>query len=109
MTKYQAFTVSELETQQGDHPYLEFLRREGMSLGIYTLPVNGADSQHPHAADEVYYVLRGRAALLVEDERIDVGPGSVVSVDRGSEHHFIDITEELSLLVIFAPPSTPET
>jgi len=110
MTQYQAFTTDELEKQQeNDRPYREFLRREGMSLGIYTLPVGGADAQHPHAADEVYFVLRGQAALVVEDRRIEVSPGSIVSVDRGAEHHFVDITEELSLMVIFAPASTPET
>ena len=109
MPAYQSVDLDSVPPDGRAGPYQELMRRPGFSVGLYRLPAGGTDHQHPHAADEVYYVLRGRAALLVEDERIDVGPGSVVSVDRGSEHHFIDITEELSLLVIFAPPSTPET
>ena len=35
-------------------------------------------------------------------------PGSIVSVDRHVEHGFRDITEDLTVLVLFAPPETPE-
>ena len=105
---YQAFTVAELEKQQDD-AYREFLRRDGMSLGLYRLPAGGTDSQHPHAADEVCIVMSGRAVLKVEDQSVEVGAGSLVSVDRGADHHFTDITEDLTLLVVFAPPTTPET
>ena len=51
----------------------------------------------------------GRARLEIEGEVLDVGPGSVVSVDRGRDHHFRDIIEDLTVLVIFAPPEQPET
>jgi len=33
----------------------------------------------------------------------------VVSVDRGREHSFRDITEDLRVLVVFAPPDTAQT
>jgi hypothetical protein len=32
----------------------------------------------------------------------------VISVDRGAEHGFRDITEDLTLLVMFSPPEVPE-
>jgi mannose-6-phosphate isomerase-like protein (cupin superfamily) len=105
---YQAFTVDDLEKQQLGAGYREFLRRDGMALGLYTLPAGTTDHQHPHAADEVYYVVSGRAVLRIDDARIDVGAGTVVSVDRGADHHFTDIVEDLTLLVTFAPPTTPE-
>jgi mannose-6-phosphate isomerase-like protein (cupin superfamily) len=50
----------------------------------------------------------GRAQLEVEGERFDVGPSDVISVDRGRDHHFLNITEDLTVLVIFAPPDNPE-
>ena len=106
---FQAFTVSELEKLQGDVAYREFLRRDAMSLGLYRLPTGNPDHQHPHGADEVYFVISGRAVLKVEDRSIEVSTGSVVSVDRGADHHFTDIVEDLTLLVIFAPPTTPES
>jgi mannose-6-phosphate isomerase-like protein (cupin superfamily) len=107
--RYQAFGLAELEKAQGTQPYREFLRREGMSLGLYRLPVGGTDAQLPHAVDEVYVVLSGRALLQVEDGTVEVGPGSVVSVEPEAEHRFTEITEDLTLLVVFAPPAKPET
>src|SRR6476661_9174193 len=80
--------------------YNEFLRRRGMSLGLYTLPVGAADRQHPHMADEVYVILEGKGTLQVVDDKVPVGAGSIVSVDHGEEHHFIDIVEDLKMLVI---------
>ncbi|WP_214370377.1 cupin domain-containing protein [Pseudonocardia sp. H11422] len=111
MTGYfQAFELDELEKQQNEanQAYFEFLRRRGMSVGLYSLPVGGEDQQHPHAADEMYLVLRGRATLRVGDQQREVRPGSVVSVDHGEEHRFVDIAEDLHLLVVFAPPESPE-
>ena len=68
----QSFTVDELAAQS-DEGYREFLRRPGMSLGLYRLPVDGADHQHPHASDEVYIIHRGQAQLDVEGIEIPSG------------------------------------
>jgi mannose-6-phosphate isomerase-like protein (cupin superfamily) len=111
MTGYfQAFELDELDKKQNEAnaPYYEFLRRRGMSAGLYTLPVGGQDKQLPHSADEMYVVLRGRGKLLVGDREHEVRAGSVVSVDHGEEHRFVDIAEDLQLLVVFAPPESPE-
>ena len=107
---YQAFQLEDLERKQSesDQPYLEFLWRRGMSVGLYRLPVGAEDRQHPHAADEMYLVLRGRGTLRVRDEDVEVGPGSVVSVDHGEDHRFVEIAEDLHLLVVFAPPESPD-
>jgi quercetin dioxygenase-like cupin family protein len=107
---FQAFELAELEKRQTEQavPYLEFLRRPGMSLGLYRLPAGGTDLQHPHRADEVYVVLRGQATLRVEGEDHPVRTGSVVSVDEGREHGFVDIEDELEVLVVFAPAETPD-
>ena len=83
--------------------YHEFLREPSLSVGLYVLPPGGADPQSPHDQDEVYYVLRGRGQISVAGETQAVGPGSVVFVANGVEHRFSDITEELALLVFFAP------
>ena len=107
MTQYQAFELDELQADRS-RSYAEFLRRPGISMGIYHLPVGGKDPQHPHSADEVYVVLAGRAVLEVEGERLEMQRGRVVSVDVGADHRFVDVTEDLSVLVVFAPPDSPE-
>jgi mannose-6-phosphate isomerase-like protein (cupin superfamily) len=107
MGSYQSFELDDLQADRS-RSYAEFLRRPGISMGIYHLPVGGRDPQHPHSADEVYVVLAGRAVLDVEGERLDMQRGRVVSVDVGADHRFVDITEDLSVLVVFAPPDSPE-
>jgi mannose-6-phosphate isomerase-like protein (cupin superfamily) len=110
MAGYQSFSLNAVKEAQSSSAatYREFLRRPGFSMGMYLLPTGSKDAQHPHAADEVYIIERGRAQLEVEGETIDVGPGAVVSVDRGRDHHFLNITEDLAVLVIFAPADNPE-
>jgi len=109
-TGFHSFQLEQLEKDQAasSAPYVEFLRRPGMSVGLYILPVGGTDRQHPHAADEVYVVLEGRGTLRIQDHDEAVRVGSVVSVDHGVEHRFVEIEEDLHILVMFAPPETPD-
>jgi mannose-6-phosphate isomerase-like protein (cupin superfamily) len=95
-------TRSELQARTGEL-YLEFLRRDSMSCGLYVLEPGADDPQEPHQEDEVYVVLAGRARLRMADQDRPVGPGSVLFVARTVPHRFHDITERLSVLVFFAP------
>ena len=107
---YLAFDTDELRQKYAgaESPYNEFLRRRGMSVGLYVLPVGGEDRQSPHMADEVYIVLQGRGRLRVVDEEVEVKPGSVISVDHGEDHQFVEVNEDLQMLVVFAPPDLPD-
>ena len=104
-----AFELSQLITQrqQSGKLYLEFLRAPSMSLGLYALPAGGTDPQQPHTEDEVYYVVSGRGSIRVgpegHGEDRAVAPGSIVFVEAGVEHRFHTITEDLTILVLFAP------
>jgi mannose-6-phosphate isomerase-like protein (cupin superfamily) len=100
--------VSSLEEQdaKAGKAYLEFLRVPAMSAGLYILPVGGTDPQSPHQEDEMYYVVRGKAQMRVGSESRPVGAGSVILVEERLEHCFYDITEELVVLVFFAPAET---
>jgi quercetin dioxygenase-like cupin family protein len=100
-----AFHLSELQAQraQAQRLYLEFLRVDSLSVGLYELPAGGVDPQQPHTEDEIYYVIAGRGSIRVAGEDQDVGPGSIIFVAAGVEHRFHSITEELSILVVFAP------
>jgi mannose-6-phosphate isomerase-like protein (cupin superfamily) len=93
---------SEVQRRTGEL-YLEFLRRDSMSCGLYVLEPGAEDPQEPHQQDEVYMVLSGRGWLGVAGHDQPVGPGSVVFVARTVPHRFHGITERLSVLVFFAP------
>jgi mannose-6-phosphate isomerase-like protein (cupin superfamily) len=83
--------------------YLEFLRAPAMSAGVYVLASWATDPQKPHHEDELYYVVRGRAKMLVGSDEQVVKAGSVIFVPAEVEHRFFDIAEELEVLVVFAP------
>ena len=87
-------------------PWLEFLRAGMFSAGVYRLAAGERDTQAPHAEDEIYYVLRGRAELEAEGERHPVEAGSIAFVARRVEHRFVDISEDIEVLVLFAPPES---
>jgi mannose-6-phosphate isomerase-like protein (cupin superfamily) len=80
--------------------------QSGMSAGLYVLPAHGLDLQRPHHQDEMYYVVRGRARFEADGEDREVSAGSVIFVAAEVEHRFHDITEELTVLVMFAPAET---
>jgi mannose-6-phosphate isomerase-like protein (cupin superfamily) len=94
---------AEKRREQSGKRYLEFLRVPALSAGVYVLPVGGADPQLPHKEDEIYYVVRGRARMRAGSEDHAVSQGSVIFVAAGVEHRFFEITEELTVLVFFAP------
>ncbi len=100
-----AFEIGDLveRCQRSDNAYLEFLRVSSLSAGVYMLPAGSLDPQQPHASDEVYYIVQGRAQIKVRDEDRPVGPGAVVYVKAGDEHRFHSIAEDLTILVFFAP------
>ena len=83
--------------------YHEFLRVPDLSMGLYVLPAGSTDPQQPHTEDEVYYVLSGRGQIRVEGEDRVVQAGSLVYVKTGDDHRFHTITEDLRILVFFAP------
>ncbi len=105
----ETFDVASLEEARAEvqrrtgELYLEFLRRDSMSCGLYVLVAGATDPQEPHQEDEVYLVLSGRARLRVDGDDRPVGPGSVAFVARTVPHRFSDVTERLSVLVLFAP------
>ena len=83
--------------------YAEHLRTADLSVGTYGIPAGGADGQSPHTEDEVYVVVSGNARLATPGGTADVGPGSVVFVPAGEEHRFVDVSADLTVLVVFGP------
>ncbi|MFH8344264.1 cupin domain-containing protein [Streptomyces sp. NPDC018045] len=112
------FDIGELAGRQdgSGRRYLEFLRVPAMSAGVYALAAGSGDPQTPHGEDELYHVLSGRAVLSAGEREYAVAAGSVCFVPAGMPHRFHTITEDLRVLVLFAPceeepaaPAGPDT
>ncbi len=101
----QAYELAQLISQRASSNklYLEFLKVPDLSLGLYVLPTGGTDPQSPHTEDEVYYVVSGKAQILVAEKNHEVQAGSIVYVEKNVAHRFHSIEEELTVLVFFAP------
>jgi quercetin dioxygenase-like cupin family protein len=97
--------VEQINQQRGESGklYREFLRVPAMSVGLYVLAAGATDLQQPHHEDEMYYVVRGKARFIAGAEEQEISAGSVLFVAAEVEHRFYDITEELAVLVFFAP------
>jgi quercetin dioxygenase-like cupin family protein len=102
----QTFDLGALlaERDRAGRAWLEFLRGPALSMGVYHLKAGQDDPQQPHGEDEVYHVVAGRGKFRSGEEVREVGPGSILFVERLAEHRFFAITEDLTALVFFAPP-----
>lgn len=100
-----AWELSELEAARiaSGRLYHEFISVPDLSGGLYVLEAGATDPQSPHAEDELYVVMSGRARVRVGDDVRSITTGSVIFVAAGVEHRFIEIEERLVLLVMFGP------
>lgn len=89
----------------GTH-WVEHLRVPALSLGTYSIRAGAADDQTPHEQDEVYVVVRGRGAFEAAGQRVMVGPGSTLFVPARQDHRFLQVTDDLTVVVVFAPAET---
>ena len=101
----KTFELAELARQGkgAGKAYLEFVRVPEMSVGVYQLPAGGTDPQGPHNEDEVYYIVSGQAQLMLAGDDHAVQAGSIVYVEKHTEHRFHSIEADLTVLVFFAP------
>jgi len=86
-------------------PWLEFFRSPSLRAGLYVLEPGAWDHQSPHEEDELYHVIGGRATFECGTERTAVQAGSILFVAAHQPHRFMDILEELRVLVFFSTPA----
>jgi mannose-6-phosphate isomerase-like protein (cupin superfamily) len=70
-------------------------------IGWATVGVND-----PHRHDhmyEIYLVARGQSTALVAGSRVQLGPGSVLVVEPGEDHTFVDSSADYFHFVVQAP------
>lgn len=98
------FELDELEAghARGGQLAHRFFRVPSLRMTLYKLPAGADDPQTPHEDDEIYYVLEGRANFRVDNNIRPVKPGTIIFVKARAPHKFIDITEDLSVLVFFS-------
>ncbi len=106
--KSTAITIPEIDAahQAAGGMWHEFLRVPDLSVGLYVIPAGGVDPQSPHREDEVYYVLSGKGMLTAGEHEYAAEAGSILYVAKHVPHRFHSVTDELRVLVFFAPAHT---
>ena len=100
----EAFDLQELVTRgvESKRPWTGFLDRPTLSCGVYRLAAGVTDGQGPHDHDEVYHVVEGKARFVAGDEAFEARAGSIFFVERNVAHRFLEIEEDLVVLVFFS-------
>lgn len=92
--------VSRLENEGGY--FLDFLKVRDLEAGIIVLHPGEKDTQVPHSADELYYVIEGSGKIELGKNKRPVKKGSIIFVPAKVHHRFYDNKEDLVVLYMFA-------
>lgn len=89
----------------GEHS-VSVLQRGSLNLKL-SLPVT-PNQQTPHEQDEIYVIIAGKGVLCHDGKRDAFEPDDVMFVAAGTEHHFENFTEDLTVWVVFYGPTGGE-
>ena len=83
-----------------------FINRDSLAVGILFLKPEEADTQVPHASDEVYFVIEGDGFLKIKNKDYKVSKDKLFFVAKDVEHYFHSNSVELKVLYFFGGPDS---
>ena len=104
MTEEKTFELQNLRSKlekKGSY-FLEFLKVRDLEAGIIVLRPGENDTQEPHSADELYYVIEGSGFAELDKNKRPVKKGSIIFVPARMRHRFYGNKEDLVILYMFA-------
>lgn len=108
---WQAFSIDAVKQQHDavDRQYIPFLDTSSLDAGMYYLAAGVADQQGPHGEDEVYIIINGKAQLQAGGQTFNARPGKIFFVKANVGHRFINIENDLEVLVLFSAAASAAT
>jgi mannose-6-phosphate isomerase-like protein (cupin superfamily) len=84
-------------------PFVSMLAEGDMRVEVFAPSTSrmGADLQPPHSQDELYFVHRGTAQLVLHGQRLPAAAGDAFFVAAGAEHHFENYSADFVTWVVF--------
>ena len=76
----------------------------GGTMSVEVFAPNGADSQQPHAQDELYFVHSGTGEMVINGQHFAAAAGDAFFVAAGVEHRFENFSEDFVTWVVFYGP-----
>ena len=91
--------LSNINNQEGEY-FFNFLSKKSMDVGVIKLLKGQEDTQEPHSADEIYYVIKGDGTITINKEKYDIYDGKIIYIPKNVPHRFSAQTDELIVLYI---------
>jgi mannose-6-phosphate isomerase-like protein (cupin superfamily) len=86
-----------------DSYFLNIFNNKGVDLGVLRLRKGEADTQLPHAVNEVYFVVEGNGSIEIEGKVKPIKSTDFIFVSANTKHKFI--VDDKDLVVIYFFPS----
>ena len=103
MGEEKVFQLGDLVSKiEKDEYFYDFLKIRDLEAGVICLRPGQEDTQEPHSADELYYVIEGSGMLELGKAAKPVKKGSIIFVPAGLHHRFYGNKEDLVVLYVFA-------
>ena len=108
------YFISDLRTRAvftaGKPAKQDCFRSERLFAGLNCLARGQSQPVHVHeAVDKFYFVISGKASIVVGEETRELGPGGMAWAPAGIAHGVEPVQEDVVLLVGMAPaPRTPK-
>ena len=90
----------------GGERFVQVFAHGTLSVEVYA--PRGADTQQPHARDEVYVVARGRGEFVSGESRVPAGPNDFLFAAANVPHRFENFTDDFAVWVLFYGPEGGE-
>ena len=98
----RSFDLEDVLTSiEKDSYWIDFLKVGHMEAGMLRLYPGEEDTQAPHDADELYFVVEGSGFISMGKVSKPVKKGSMFFVPAKMPHHFYGNTDTLVVLYVF--------
>lgn len=80
----------------------------GMSMGWMVFPPGGMTDTHTREVEEAIYIIRGRSALVFDDETVTLEAGDAIFIPPGTRHRHENVSDGEMEHLFFFTPQGPE-
>ena len=94
--------LSELDKLDLDSYFLDIMHTNSFEVGILRLNPGQKDTQGPHSADELYFVVEGEGFISIQGKDHGIRKGSCIFIPSKTKHYFHSNKNRLIVLYIFS-------
>ena len=94
------------DIKNSDEYFHTFINRENIAAGVLVLEPGEEDTQTPHNADELYYIIKGDGFLEINKKNYAISDGLAYYVQKNTPHKFHGNKKQLIALYFFSGPDS---